>query len=307
MALRQTVWVVAAALLVGVTSVSASPAGAAAGGATPAGGHVLVGEYSGYNLPANIDSYTALAGSRPDLVEWFQSWDEPLYWSSQRAGIDARDVTPLITWSPGSDFSMKSLLGGKYDSYLIAQAASAKAWTKPIMVRPFHEMNGNWNSYGYGKDSAADFVAGWRHVVDIFRGHGATNVSWVWSPNIFGWANTVSPDVYFPGDTFVDWVGLDGYNYTGAWRSFSTLFTRAYADVTKLTAKPLMIAEWGCTEVGGNKAAWIRDAFAQLPTAMPRIRAMVSFDRVAENDFRIDSSSTALIAYQGTVANLKRT
>lgn len=52
-------------------------------------------------------------------------------------------------------------------------------------------------------------------------------------------------DAYYPGDAYVDWTGLDGYNYGLAWRSFSTLFGPSYADITRLTSKPLMVAEWG--------------------------------------------------------------
>lgn len=267
---------------------------------------VLIGAYPGYSFPADIDSYTSAAGSKPSLVEWFQSWDEPLYYSSQRAGIDARGVTPIITWSPGSDFTTASLLAGRYDKYLIEQAKSAKAWSRPIMIRPFHEMNGDWNSYGYGRSTPAAFVAGWRHVVNIFRAQGVTNVSWIWSPNIYGFGHTVAFDSFYPGDGYVNWVALDGYNFAGYWRSFSSLFGPAYADITTLTAKPLMVAEWGCNETDGSKANWIRDAFGQLPTKMPRIRAMVSFDHVAEDDFRINSSAASQSAYRSALSTLSR-
>lgn len=265
---------------------------------------LLVGEYSGYNLPADIDAYTSVAGSRPDVVQWFQSWDEPLYYSNQRAGIDSRNVTPMITWSPGSNFTMANLMAGKYDPYLVAQARSAKAWTRPIMIRPFHEMNGDWMSYGPGRTSAAQFIAGWRHLVNLFRAEGVTNVSWVWSPNIYGFGHTVAFADWYPGDGYVDWVGLDGYNFEGTWRTFSALFTHSYADITKLTSRPLMLAEWGCNEADGSKAKWITDAFAQLPTAMPRIRMMVSFNRVAESDFRVNSSASSLAAYRSAISRL---
>jgi beta-mannanase len=263
---------------------------------------VLIGEYDGSNFPADIDSYSNVSGSKPDLVEWFQSFDEPLYWPNQQAGIDARGVTPVITWSPDSDFSMSSLLAGGYDSYLTTQARSARAWARPIMIRLFHEMNGNWTSYGFGSTTPAQFIAGWRHVVNIFRQAGATNVSWVWCPNIYGFGQVTPFDAYYPGDAYVDWTGLDGYNYTNAWRSFSDLFGASYADITRLTGKPLMVAEWGSTESGGSKAAWITAAFSQLATAMPRIRAMVAFSAVADDDFRVNSSSTSLAAYRSAVA-----
>ena len=267
--------------------------------------NVLVGTYPGSNFPTDIDSYTSAVGLSPDIVEWFQSWDEPLYYSSQRTGVDARNVTPLITWSPGSNFSPARLAAGGYDSYLIAQAQAARAWNRPLMIRPFHEMNGTWNSYGYTKETPQQFVAGWRHVIDVFRVQGVTNVSWVWSPNIYGFGGSTPFDAYYPGDAYVNWTGLDGYNFPGTWRSFSTLYSASYADVTKLTTKPLMVAEWGCSSTGGDKAAWILDAFAQLTTTMPRVKAMVSFDRVRESDFRINSSAAVLAAYRTALGLLK--
>ena len=261
-----------------------------------------IGEYSGYNFPADIDSYASEAGATPDVVEWFQSWSEPLFYGSQEAGVDARGVTPLITWSPGASFSMLSLLNGQYDDYLAAQAQLARSWNRQLLVRPFHEMNGSWSSYGYGTDTPATFIAGWRYLVSFFRSHGVTNISWVWSPNIYGFGSTAPFDAYYPGDDYVDWVGLDGYNFPGQWRSFAALFTSAYNDITNLTSKPLMVAEWGCSSTGGDKAQWILDAFTVVAAYMPRVLLMTVFDHVAESDFRIDSSPDVASAYRLAVA-----
>ena len=76
------------------------------------------------------------------------------------------------------------------------------------MIRFGHEMNGDW--YGWSGQPAA-YVAAWRHVVSVFRGEGAANVKWVWSPNV---DNGDYPFArYFPGDSWVDYVALDGYNW----------------------------------------------------------------------------------------------
>ena len=62
---------------------------------------------------------------------------------------------------------------------------SAALWGKPLFVRFAQEMNGDWFPWGRGVDgnTARDFRKAWKHVVDLFRFHGATNVRWVWSPN----------------------------------------------------------------------------------------------------------------------------
>jgi mannan endo-1,4-beta-mannosidase len=83
-------------------------------------------------------------------------------------------------------------------------------------------MNGNWEKWspannGSTPDPAA-FVAAWRHVHDLFVQNGATNVVWVWCPNATDVPNATSAPWnhwtnYYPGDTYVDWVGIDGYNW----------------------------------------------------------------------------------------------
>ena len=71
-------------------------------------------------------------------------------------------------------------------------------------------MNGDWVPWGLGVNgnTARDYVAAWRHLVTVFAEEGASNVRWVWSPN-------VNPDGYlpferlYPGDRWVDWLALD--------------------------------------------------------------------------------------------------
>ena len=100
---------------------------------------------------------------------------------------------------------------------------------------------------------------------DIFTAQGVTNVTWVWSPNI-DFSNSVPLRELYPGDSYVDWVAMDGYNWgnIGAWHtwdSFSTLFQQTYDEMLAITSKPMMIGEMASTEQDGNKAAWISDAY----------------------------------------------
>ncbi len=73
---------------------------------------------------------------------------------------------------------------------------------------------------------------------------------------------------YYPGDDWVDDVGLDGYNFAAvhdvSWMSFTQLFQQSYQQLTALTSKPVMITETASTEAGGNKAGWITQAFDRI-------------------------------------------
>ena len=111
----------------------------------------------------------------------------------------------------------------------------------------------------------------------------------------------------YPGDAYVDWTGLDGYNWgtnpasPRGWRSFDQLFrSHLRRDRRRRSppSKPMMIAEVGSSEHGGSKAAWIRDALAKVPTEYPQIRALLWFDKFDDGmDWPIETSAAATSAF----------
>jgi endoglucanase len=99
-------------------------------------------------------------------------------------------------------------------------------------------------------------------------------------------------------------VGLDGYNFGSPWQSPAEVFGASYRTITGFTDKPFMIAEWGCAERGGDKAAWIDQFFRDLPSIFPEVDAVVLFSQVDEDDFRVNSSPAALDAYRRAVRSV---
>ena len=188
--------------------------------------------------------------------------------------------------------------------------------------------SGSWYTYGvafepsgqrHNGNTPADYVAMWRHVWQIFHDAGATHVTWVWSPNIL-FINKANPReqaeadlaALYPGDAYVDWIGLDGYNngLKSKWQSFTRLYEPSYDAITKISNKPLMVAEFGSSEKGAppgkSKAAWIREAYqAEIPQHFPRILLVNWFDRdktrQGETDWRFNSSPEALAEYRAAV------
>jgi hypothetical protein len=109
----------------------------------------------------------------------------------------------------------------------------------------------------------------------------------------------------YPGDRYVDWVGLDGFNWAlrGEWNSFTDIFDNSYEELAELTDRPMIIAETGSSESGGDKAEWLTSALSSEIPRMPRIRAIVFFDdRFEDLDSRVDSSPEALRAFRSAVA-----
>ncbi len=274
-----------------------------------------------------MDGFAARTGAMPQIAMFYRDWETG--WSTALLDprfvkpVTDRGAVPMITWEPwldtrgGSvaqpDYALARIAAGDHDAYLRRSAREAKAFAKPFLLRFAHEMNGGWTSWGAGVNSNTpqDYVAAWRHVVDLFRAEGATNVRWVWSPNVGG-ENIGVPrfEPFFPGEDYVDWVALDGYNWGAhkgsGWRSLSEVFAGNYDELTRLSAKPVMIAETAAPEQGGDKAAWIREGLLNaIPTRMPRVRALVWFDRDKETDWRVNSSPASLDAFRAVASSAR--
>jgi Glycosyl hydrolase family 26 len=256
--------------------------------------------------PANartLSEYAAMVGRQPDIVMWYRYFGQPLLGQEEIENLQATGQTPMVTWEP-YDQSLSQIASGAYDSYLHEAAAVAKSWGGTLMVRFAHEMNGAWYPWGAGTSTPETYLAAWRHIVALFRGDGADNVKWVWSPYVQGKGkNPISP--YFPGDEWIDYVALDGYNWgsaNGTWQSLESVFSASYSLVTQLSAKPVIIAETSSSETGGDKAAWIRAGFmSAIPQSFPRVSAVIWFDETHEDDWRINSSPASLEAYRAVV------
>jgi Glycosyl hydrolase family 26 len=211
-----------------------------------------------------------------------------------------------------SDWRLARIADGTWDTYLRQYASEVKAWGHPFFLRFAGEMNGSWVSWfeGNSGNSAGQFVQAWRHVHNIFTSVGATNATWVWCPNTENAYTTPLEDLY-PGKAYVDWAGIDGYNFSidlagTPWRSFSTIFSQTYHHILRLIppTMPVMIGEMGSVEDGGSKAAWITDALStQLPKNYPRIKALVWFEQSDGNlNLRFDTSPSSLAAFQKAIA-----
>jgi hypothetical protein len=276
--------------------------------APPAGGNLALGVWSGQPWePGELNAVTALLGRAPSIFLTYQAWDRGFH-ASDMAEIANRGADHIVTWQPDG-IPLRDIAAGQHDAFIRDWAQGAAAWGGRIYLRPMHEMNGDWYSWGRGVNgnTAADFVGAWRHMHDLFVAAGAGNVRWVWSPNVRYGPEYPLADLY-PGDAYVDWVGLDGYNWgldphlgQPAWQSFEDIFGATYREITTAVApgKPIVIVETASTENGGDKAAWILRTFLTDAPTYPAVRALVWFNQAdGPSDFRIDSSPAALAAFR---------
>jgi hypothetical protein len=230
--------------------------------------------------------------------------------------IRRHGAVPVLSWSSQSipsdleepDFQLSDVVEGDFDPYIREFAEAARKWGHPFFLRFNWEMNGNWFpwSEGVNGNAAGQYVAAWRHVHDIFSTVGATNASWVWCPNVDPEHRFQSLASLYPGDEYVDWTGLDGYNWgmnpakPDRWRSFDQLYDSTYHEIADSVApsKPLLIGEVGSTERGGSKASWITDMLGKIPTSYPKIRGLLWFDTFDSGmDWPIETSPSAAEAF----------
>jgi hypothetical protein len=305
------------AVLVALLALVAFAAAATASASIQLGSYVRGAPGSGQTM----DEYANLVGQRPGIVMWYRGFDQPLMYSSEIANLSARGSTPMVSLEPvnesGTDIPLSQIAAGNYDSYIHKAAAVAKAWGGRILIRFAYEMNLSPRAgipWGGGPsavpgNTASDYVAAWRHVVSIYRADGATNAEFVWAPNVDD--GGIPFNQYFPGDEWVNEVGLDGYNWgsefesTGhKWLSLGETFASSYATLTQLSSKPVIFTETASAEVGGDKASWIRRGFLnEIPQLFPRVTGVIWFDVLKEADWRVDSSQASLEAFREVAAS----
>jgi hypothetical protein len=290
-------------------------------------GSQLTGEQAPWDLSA-IDRFQELVG-KPVSVLNFSS----AFYDCSRTpckpeafpkvpfdNLRARGIIPFFSWAGASmpvtvdepNFRLSTIAGGKYDAYIRGWAKAAAEWGHPFFLRFNWEMNGNWFPWGASANgnSPAEYVAAWRHVHDIFTSVGATNVTWVWCPNIDP-DNSLTPLAsLYPGDSYVDWTCLDGYNGDDPWTSFSDLFSSSYTELTSAIApgKPIIVGETASTESGGSKAQWISTMLSELPKEFPMIRGLLWFEKIEEgpgghSDWPVESSSSSSAAFSSGINN----
>ncbi len=232
---------------------------------------------------------------------------------------------PVITWEPWlTDFDSSQFTGGLrpvevrdknglndiatglYDDYLHTWAKAAAKVKQPIFLRFGHEMNDPYRyPWGPQNNQAESFVAAWRHVHEVFQQENATNIIWVWSPHpAHGWF-----EAYYPGNDVVDWVGVGALNYGtvapwSQWWSFDDIFGKHYTELTAF-GKPIMVSEFGCLAVGGDRKKWFSAALDSLPVSYPNVKALIFFHNLRDQtttqqpldwSIRYDSSIVRTVA-----------
>jgi len=180
---------------------------------------------------------------------------------------------PMYSWNCGPPNA--AIAAGAYDDTLRSEAVAVKTFAWPVFVRymwdpdlPSTQLD-RTPCYDPATDnadktfSATQFVAAWQRIHTIFAQEGAVNAVWLWSISSVG-KNSVA---YYPGDAYVDWTGMDAYDFTSG--SFSQTFAPAYASLAGFS-KPIMVSETGAA--AAVQPAFFAGAAQTLKTTFPLVR-----------------------------------
>jgi beta-mannanase len=263
-----------------------------------------------------LDRFTKAVGHQPSVYEFAQGWAVNQFDRSAIDKVANRGMLPLISWEPWDyqhrstiesragdqpAYSLSHIINGDYDGYIRSWAKGVKSLPYTIALRFAHEMNGFWYPWGVltNGNSVGEYVRAWRHVHDIFTRIGAKNVIWIWSPNII-WNDSTNLAELYPGNRYVDWIGLSGYYGTPGtldYKSFNATFAHTIAKLRKFTSKPLVITETGATNVSGLMAHWITQMFRQLP-AHTEIIGVIWFEAFRVIDWQVADHPAAASAFR---------
>ena len=251
-------------------------------------------------VPQDADLLAGAAtrlGKAPDLLEYYVGFKEHFNAAATRNAWNSGALT-LLTWEPYT-VSLADIAAGKDDAYLRRFAGEVRAADLPVALNFGHEMNGFWYPWGT-KSKAADFVGAYRHIHQVFAEAGAKKVIWVWTANIVNHVPGVRLAPLYPGDAYVDWVGMSGYNENWEHWTSADVFGRTVKEVRGFTRKPLLIAETGC-DAGPTQAARITELFHYVAKSKDII-GLVYFDYDQRMDWRFETAPDSLAAVQRAAA-----
>jgi mannan endo-1,4-beta-mannosidase len=245
---------------------------------------------------SEISEFGAETGVKPRIALYYSAWNSGFNIKFARTA-HSNGAYVFDELQPNG-VTLASIAAGGSDAYLREYARSIRGLKFPVIISFAHEMNGNWYTWGAGHTSPSDFVAAWRHVVQIFRSVGALNAIWVWAVN----ATNIGPheqlSQWWPGSSWVNWVGIDGYYYFSS-DTYDSVFGQTIAQIRTFSNAPVIISETG-VGVTSDRESQIASLFSGIRA--DHVIGIVWFDKsqddgVYHQDWRLEDDPAALAAY----------
>ncbi|MFF4158982.1 glycoside hydrolase family 26 protein [Streptomyces sp. NPDC001678] len=248
---------------------------------------------------APVAKYGQMVGKKPNLLEYYAAWGDGFNTQGVRNAW-AEGALTVLSWEP-ADTPIADIADGKSDAYVKEFAEAARKLNIPIVISFADEMNGHWEKWGTKHVKPEDYVRAWKRVHDVFADAGAGNVIWAWSPNIVNPVRNVDIADYYPGDGYVDWVGMVGYFTTFEPNTFDGVFGLTIKKIRTFTDKPLLILETAA-EPGERRLTSVRSLLEGVK-GHDDIVGFVWFDYRKRSDWRLSVSPLALAEFKRLAAD----
>jgi len=251
----------------------------------------LVGFYKPDPPSDCIRHYRTAFGANPSL---FAVWSHiaerlPMIGAGM---LKERGMLPYIVIYPGvarqlEKYEPGDIVNGQCDRYIKGLANDAVTFGKKhgsFFFTTMVEPNTDW-WYWSRKPNIPEAV---RHFWEIFEDQGANRyATWTWEafcPTRYGF-RVDDPEPYYPGDKYVDWIGLNVFanlknKYIREDTMFRDLLSKPFERmVANHPGKPMMVSEFGRTP-GENQPPWLIDAFRSIKNEYPKIKAAIWYDNI---------------------------
>jgi hypothetical protein len=260
-------------------------------------------------IKSEVDAYEAAVGRTVAWVAFGHEWeaDGGTFPSDVATSIKNRGATPLIflnlrTLDVGQTdpvYNLAAINAGQFDSKLEAWADRAKNFGSELIVDWGWEMNGDftpWNgTYNGGTtEGPRRFREACRHIIELMRNRGATNIRWAFHINFpeFPDESWNAFENYYPGDDVIDIIGASIYSAQAptddSFPSFESLMDPAYSRLTQMAPeKPVYVFEFGAAAGNplGSSVTWADDALAGILSGRwPAVRSFAWWNDYWQND-----------------------
>jgi len=245
----------------------------------------------GTAISDTINHYRNAFDAKPAMLAFwtFLSLGFPM---TEAQTLRENGILPYVSIMTGHDkwkssFDPDDVVQGRCDTSITRLAAGATAYGAKhggFFFTTMVESNAIWWYWSSKPNSAAAI----RHIWQIFEDQGANQyATWVWEafcPARYG-AFVADPEQYYPGDKYVDWIGLNVFAnlknpHIKETTKFGDLMSKSYEQMrVNHPQKPIMVSEFGRTP-GNNQPPWLEDAFRRMKNNFSAIKAAIYYDYI---------------------------
>ena len=281
---------------------------------------------------STLQSYESSVGHKAAWVYFSYNWyKNRIFPATTAQWIKAHGAIPFIRLmlrnSDEQDiaeplFTLDNIISGAFDDDLKAWGKAAVEYKSPLIVEWGTEMNGNWFSWNAEWNGGAvigteKFISAYRHIFTTICAEGASNITWVFHLNgqDVPEASWNSFENYYPGDSYVDWIGLSVYGAQGPtddeWPIFRDIMDIFYPRMTTMAPeKPVFVMEFGVTKGNqlGDPAVWANDALSDLIGGRwPNVKGFSWWNEAWQNDSNPANDTTLRVQDMPGVAQVFNT